>query len=367
MSYRLLFIILFLIILISNLYGLSIYSFNDTANSRNVLIGIKYYGNVTNNGIKPIMINETDIMVFDYPLNTSTQRIIDVKAWVNGHEYPYKIIRENNQYVLVIQSPYTNLSLKPGESISVGVEYNVSIDMFKRINSIGDILLTNNVTELVRMSDTWAGINYTEIGAEYINVTSLWNYTNPLIELLVNYLNETNNGSKPLLIILGILNWIDDNIVYSTRIPPRHPWEVIVEGLGDCDDQSNLLITLARSFKIPSYLEIGIVYIGPNFKYENIEADGYYHYIFLGGGGHGWVAVYIPPWKWVRVDLTIGSGKGIGHIKGAAYYIFPTVVIDKVVLGDYAIQSAKYTEEIISKKIKYDLVLEVINYNLTKK
>ena len=239
--------------------------------------------------------------------------------------------------------------------------------MFQRINSIGDILLTNNITKLVRMSGTWVDINYTEIGAEYINVTSLWNYTNPLIKLLVNYLNRTNNESKPLSFILSILNWIDDNIVYSTRIPPRHPWEVIVEGLGDCDDQSNLLITLARSFKIPSYLEIGIVYIGPNFKYENIEAEGYYHYIFLGGGGHGWAAVYIPPWKWVRVDLTIGSGKGVGHIKGAAYYIFPTVVINKVVLGDYATQSAEYTEEIISKKIKYDSVLEITNYNLTKK
>ena len=367
MSHIVFFTILFLMIIISVIFGSSVYSFNNITSSQGILIGIKYYGNVTNSGSKSIMINETDIMVFDYPLNTSTQRIIDVKAWVNGYEYPYKVIKENTQYVLVIQSPYTNSSLKPGESISVGVEYNVSIDMFKRISSIDNILLTNNVTELVKISGTWSDINYSEIGAECINVTSLWNYTNPLIKLLVNYLNKTINESKPLSIILGILNWIDNNIVYSTRIPPRHPWEVIVEGLGDCDDQSNLLITLARSFKIPSYLEIGIVYIGPNFKYENVEAEGYYHYTFLGGGGHGWVAVYIPPWKWVRVDLTIGSGKGIGHIKGAAYYIFPTVVIDKVISDDYATQSAEYTEEIISKKIKYDLVLEVVNYNLTKK
>ncbi len=366
MSCRLLLVIFFLIIFVLNPYGLSLYSFNNIT-SRGILIGIKYYGNVTNNGTKPIMINETDIMVFDYPLNTSSQKIMNVKAWVNGCEYPYNVIKEDTQYVLVIQSPYTNSSLKPGKSISAGVEYNVSINMLQRINSISPILLANNVTELVRMSGTWEDINYSEIGTEYINVTGLWNYTNPLIKLLVNYLNRTVKESKPLLIILRILNWIDDNIVYSTRIPPRHPWEVIVEGLGDCDEQSNLLITLARSFKIPSYLEIGIVYIGPNFKYENVEAEGYYHYVFLGGGGHGWVAVYIPPWKWVRVDLTIGLGKGIGHIRGAAYYIFPTVVIDKVVLGDYAIQSAKYTEEIISKKIKYDLVLEVINYNLTKK
>ncbi|MCD6300805.1 MAG: transglutaminase, partial [Staphylothermus sp.] len=94
---------------------------------------------------------------------------------------------------------------------------------------------------------------------------------------------------------------------------------------------------------------------------------GYYHYVFLGGGGHGWVAVYIPPWEWIRVDLTIGTGKGIGHIRGAAYYIFPTVLIGKIVLEDYAVQSADYTEEIILKKIKYDLILEVIKYNSTQK
>ncbi len=367
MNYTLVFSILLLMIIFLNILGLSVYSLTNTTSYQGLLIGIKYYGNITNSGDEPLMINETDIMVFDYPLNTSTQRVIDVKAWVNSQEYPYEVIKENTQYILVIQSPYINSSLKPGDSISVGVEYNVSINMFKRISSISDILLTNNVSELINISGTWNDINYSEIGVEYINATSLWNYTNPLIKLLINYLNKTINESKPLSVILGILDWIDNNIVYSTRIPPRHPWEVIVEGLGDCDDQSNLLITLSRAFKIPSYLEIGIVYISPNFKYEDTEAEGYYHYEFIGGGGHGWVAVYVPPWKWIRVDLTIGSGKGIGHIKGAAYYIFPTVVIDRVVSGDYAIQSAEYTEEIISKKIKYDLVLEVINYNITKK
>ncbi len=332
----------------------------------NVTISLAIYGNVTNLGDKPIPINDTDILVFEYPLKMPDQHIYRVKAWVNGVNYNYSLCKTNFSTYLIIESPYYNETLKPGDTISVGVEYLVGINMTRRQEPVLDFMKTNDPYTLLSKAEDWDQlkpyINETTTGA-----TSLWNYSHPLVKLLNKYLERMITSNKPLGYLLGVLGWFDDSIVYSTRIPPRFPWEVIIEGAGDCDDQSNLLITLLRLKKIPSYLETGMVYISESYRYEDTGAGGYYYYRFIGGGGHGWVVAYIPPWGWIRIDPIVRSDLFTGRkaplykvaIKYALFYWFPTIVTERIFKKDYVTQSAKATEEIQVLKIKFDIVVEM--------
>ena len=334
----------------------------------NVSISLAIYGNVTNLGDKPIPINETDIMVFDYPLKRSDQRVYSVRAWVNNEEYNYTVYPINStHYILVIESPYFNETLDPGETISVGVEYYVSINMRKRVETITDFLATDDPYTLLPKAGEWEDVK-PYVNKTTIGITGLWNYSHPLIKLLNKYIETTIvKTDKPLAYLLGVLNWFDENIVYSTRIPPRFPWEAIVEGAGDCDDQSNLLITLLRLKGIPAYLETGMVYISESYRFEDTGAGGYYRYKFIGGGGHGWVVAYIPPWGWIRVDPIVRTDLLTGKkaplykvaIKYALYYWFPTVVTDKIFRKDYVESSVKAVEALERVKLKYDIVLEM--------
>jgi hypothetical protein len=334
-------------------------------NLENYILGVKIYGNITNYGDKPLELNKTDLFVFDYPLNTSDQHVINASAYVNGVKEPFRIIKTEDSATLIINTKLYNSVLKPGETISAGVFYNVSINLKNRVLSIIDFSSAKSIDEILDKAGLWNNIS-PDLIAKYTNITRLWNYTNPLVHLLIKYFNKTIDKSKPLTVLLNIIDWFDKNIVYSTRIPPRHPWEVIVEGAGDCDDQSNLLITILRSFRIPSLLEIGFVYISKNYYFKDTEANGYYTYVFIGGGGHAWVSAYIPPWGWLRIDLTVSLGKGLDHIRNAAFYILPTVIIQRVTSGDYATATAQYVESLEEEKVKIYVVLEMINYQVSR-
>jgi hypothetical protein len=81
-------------------------------------------------------------------------------------------------------------------------------------------------------------------------------------------------------ILLKIYKWMDDNLVYRTQrsAEPKSCSETLATRAGDCDDQSILLASLARSIGVPVWLNLGIIY-DPVRDYW---------------GGHGWNNVYIP-------------------------------------------------------------------------
>jgi hypothetical protein len=325
-------------------------------------IHVEYGGWIKNLGEKPIPINKTDLLEYDYPLNTSDQKVVDVEALVNNTRYNYTVKYSDGSATLIISAPrIENSLLKPGEKISSWVKYNVIVDMYKRVSAISD-LIGKSYDTLAIKAGGWNEIHVKD--GKYLNSTRMWNISNPLIKLLYKYITSRPGvNDKPFTALMGIVKWIDDNIVYSTRIPARQPWEVIVEGAGDCDDQSNLLITLLRAAGIPSYLEIGLVYIGPNFKYHDSQVNGLFIYNFIGGGGHGWVTAYIPPWGWLRVDLTASIGRGLEHITGAAYYLTPIIVTNRVYGGDYASQGERFAKKIQEIRLQYNITLILREYN----
>ncbi len=331
-----------------------------SASLENYTVYISIKGSIKNMGDKPVPVNETDLLIFDYPLNTSDQKVLDVKATVNDVEEKYIVYYRNGSAILVINSTLMNKTLDPGEEASAGVEYYVSVNKAMRMNSILDFYLVSDPYTLIGKAGTWNDLksmaNKTTIG-----VTKLWNYTHPLIKLLNKYINRTYAYTKPFDYLLDVLEWFNKNLIYATRVPPRHPWEVLVEGSGDCDDQSNLLITLLRSNGIPSYLEVGIVFLNKNYREHHTEAEGYLEYNMNGGGAHGWVATYIPPWGWIRVDPVVGSLGPLSKvaIKYALYYLQPTIVTGKIFRQDYVSGSARAVEEIKTTKLKIVVNLTV--------
>ncbi len=328
----------------------------------------KYYlivsigGSIKNVGEKPVPINETDLLYFDYPLNLSDQKVLGVEAIVNGSRYNYTVeFSDGTASLIVNATDYAEKELYPGQMVSAWVHYNVSVDLAARVKQVVDLFKAKTIEDLAARAGAWSDLKYRE--GKFLNETRMWNWSNPLVALLYKYLSGKQGAMyKPFTALYTFMEWLDHNIVYSTRIPARHPWEVIVEGAGDCDDQSNLLITLLRRAGIPSFLEIGLIYLGKNYRFEHTEVGGLFHYRFIGGGGHGWLVAYIPPWGWLRVDLTASLGRGIDHVRNAAFYITPIVVTQRVYKGDYATQSAQFTKEIRVERLEYNISLIMTEY-----
>jgi hypothetical protein len=138
---------------------------------------------------------------------------------------------------------------------------------------------------------------------------------------------DTVLGSLDLLI-----EYVTSEITYYNFEVPRYPNTTLSEGLGDCDDQSILLISMLRSLGLPAYLQVGI-YINPNINDDQTSWQGHLTNTCRGVGWHGWAMVYVPPWGWVPVDLTLTTSKdGLELLKKAPEYsgsVIPAYAVSK--------------------------------------
>ena len=153
------------------------------------------------------------------------------------------------------------------------------------------------------------------IGAEayhsYTRGTTLWKtWNNSLIELAVSLQNSlpTEQRTNVLALIFQAVSWIQANISIPTGITePQYPEETINSTWGDCDDLSNLLISLLRIYGIPSYLMTGHWYqegaSTSGFIWGSVPQDAYRFVDWRNVVGHGWAMVYVPPWGWLPFDI----------------------------------------------------------------
>jgi hypothetical protein len=117
-----------------------------------------------------------------------------------------------------------------------------------------------------------------------------------------------------------MIDWLADNTEYSNFEVPRYPNQTAVDGLGDCDDQSILLISMCRSLGIPAYLQVGIV-IHPSIVDSETSWEGHLNDTKKGVGWHAWAMIYVPPWGWLPVDLTlVQEDGGLDVLTGAPEY-----------------------------------------------
>ncbi|MCW3976726.1 MAG: transglutaminase-like domain-containing protein [Candidatus Bathyarchaeota archaeon] len=230
--------------------------------------------------------------------------------------------------VAVLQFP--KMLLNPGESINYTVTYNV----VSKARTLSDINVTA-AQSLEEIPPTLKDKYSKGEGPWLVNNTNLQNLAHNITE------NETN----VLMIVRDFVDWISNNITYSPQQVPQYPNETLVEQEGDCDDQAILLITLCRIVGIPAFLQIGAIYTYQlsNTSYWNRHLEVTQKRI----GWHGWAMVYIPPWKWLPVDLTYvfgGLDNPLNAITNAAVTSQITIQYMNISQTDYVASSRNERE-----------------------
>ncbi|MCW4013815.1 MAG: transglutaminase family protein [Candidatus Bathyarchaeota archaeon] len=120
--------------------------------------------------------------------------------------------------------------------------------------------------------------------------------------------------------VSNLVEYIVDETTYCNYETPQYPNSTLANQLGDCDDQSILLITMLRSLDIPAYLQVGI-YVHNAINDQDSSWDDHLINEADGVAWHGWAMVYIPPWGWVPVDLTMtNADSGLELIQSAPEY-----------------------------------------------
>jgi transglutaminase-like putative cysteine protease len=151
--------------------------------------------------------------------------------------------------------------------------------------------------------------------------------------------------------VAALVEYIMNNTTYSNFEVPQYPRATMENQLGDCDDQSILLITMCRSLGIPAYLQVGI-YIHPSIDDQDTSWEGHLINEADGIGWHGWAMIYIPPWGWVPVDLTLTNAEsGLDLIKQAPEYSTNIIPVMNVSKQSYIGATLETRERIIASSI----------------
>ncbi len=141
-----------------------------------------------------------------------------------------------------------------------------------------------------------------ELADEFCIETETFTTQDEAIEALAQSLAA--NQTTVLGLVLHLLAWFNENISYGNFEVPIYPNETLSRGMGDCDDQAILLITLCRALKIPSLLQIGLVF-NDGIESERSSWGGHLLIEQRKVGWHGWSLIYVPPWGWLPIDLTL--------------------------------------------------------------
>ena len=140
--------------------------------------------------------------------------------------------------------------------------------------------------------------------SEYTGHTESFTVDDPII---IDIAQRASKGDETVLgTVSKLLDYVNKNTTYRNFETPRYPLDTLSDNLGDCDDQSILLISMARSLGIPAYLNVGII-IHPNIVDSETSWEGHLETDADGVGWHGWTMIYIPPWGWVPIDLTLSA------------------------------------------------------------
>ncbi len=159
--------------------------------------------------------------------------------------------------------------------------------------------------------------------------------------------------------VYAAIAWIQANITRLTGITePQYPEETVVSQIGDCDDQSNLLITLMRIHNIPSYLLTGHWFQNAarthGYLWGSVEEDAYLYVDWQNSNGHGWAMIYVPPWGWLPFDL-IAAGPGIDPIDTYYNSLYatggPFVTLWQIVASDYIAEQRTEKVELFAHQL----------------
>ncbi|RLG61299.1 hypothetical protein DRN86_00225 [Candidatus Geothermarchaeota archaeon] len=300
----------------------------------------------------------------------STSQISSLRrVLVDGDEVKWgevKIDEDENPYVEI---DISRLYLGPGENISLRVETRIRI--FRRALH-GPVLSVNNSLELEDIPSP--------LREKYTRKTGLFQVNNEKLREIA--LNLKGNTTNVLEIVLKFLNWTEYHIKYPFEVSgelrlPSYPNETLEAMIGDCDDQSNLLVTLCRIAGIPAITQVGYIF-EPDRSFSG-QFSGRYRVTLRNVGAHAWALVYIPPWGWIPVDPTFFKGAKIvegyirsedplDHILSSAFMMRPVIVGLNIVNSDYVSESREWAKELYDYNLTwYECVelKEVVSEKIT--
>jgi transglutaminase-like putative cysteine protease len=185
--------------------------------------------------------------------------------------------------------------------------------------------------------------------------TFTWNEE---IEALAAYLAGEQN--TVLETVTSMLKWMIGNVTYGNNEVPQYPNSTLAYRRGDCDDQAILLISLLRSQGIPAILQLGIVF-SEAIDSERTSWGGHLTSQQKGVGWHGWTMIYIPPWGWLPVDLTLSVSKNpLELIAEAPEYDCYVVTALNISRQPYIGDSRRSREELMSSDLYITMKDEAI-------
>ena len=230
----------------------------------------------------------------------NTRQIVTILNISQG--YTREVIDIDGNWGVIMDVDET---LSPGETMSFSIEYQIESSSQERQSFSMD------------EADEFSAIPPGLI-SEYTGHTESFTVDDPII---IEVAQRASKGDETVLgTVANLLDYVTTNTTYCNFETPRYPLDTLSDNLGDCDDQSILLISMARSLGIPAYLKVGII-IHPSIVDSDTSWKGHLETKADGIGWHGWVMIYIPPWGWVPVDLTlVEEDSGLEYIINAPEY-----------------------------------------------
>jgi transglutaminase-like putative cysteine protease len=232
-------------------------------------------------------------------------------------------------------------SLQPGENVSDYVVYHVR----SKPRSIPNL----DYGESGTLSQIPA-----DLQEEYCSGQGFW-MTNDS-QIRTRAFSIAGSETQVLMIVAKLVSWIWNNINYKSHDPTLYPNETLALREGDCDEQAILLGTFCRILGIPTYLQVGCVFIPGD---SSSTDSGQVHYVEEQIGWHGWAIVYIPPWGWLPVDLTYVMGSHLNPLNS---------IRTGAVTLQYTVQSSNVSEDdYLASDRAYEQLLEDNNFSLYAK
>ncbi len=282
-----------------------------------------------NRGSEPQTLINDDVS-FPYFNDTAGQTVRVVS--VTPEAGPTYLDEDGNRLAQASMS----LIIQPGKNSTFTVVYQ--IDSSDRTRPVIDESKSGTI------SDIPGGIS-----SSYLAHTTTFQSGNPQIASLAESLTE--NQPTVLAKLLRLVHWLNANITYDSYEVPRFANETLTGRKGDCDDQAILLISMLRSIGVPSYLELGVVF-GSGYNDKETIWYGHLGIDERGLGWHGWAMVYVPPWGWLPVDLTlIRESDPLDAIRNAPEYGASVVSALRISGQNYIGESRSSRARIIASTI----------------
>ena len=282
-----------------------------------------------NRGNEPYLLDETEATFYLFQ-NTSWQ-IVRIKN--TTHPIASRQIDADGNKLIILDLPP---KLDPNSRLFFSITYNIeSIDKPKpKIEPKVAGSLKDIPFELVK---------------EFCVETKTFNIKDESI--LALSLRLTKNETTVLGVVIQLLDWIIHNISYRAFEVPLYPNETLLGREGDCDDQAILFVTMCRAVGIPAMLQTGCLF-NDDIEKGMSSWSGHLNTKQRGIGWHGWALVYIPPWGWLPIDMTlITSKEAISRITDAPEYSKCIITSLNVSRLDYIGEIYTYRERLTSSEL----------------